>query len=58
MDYYSDFFINRRQAQTLAFAIINDVENYIAEHQTEFEKFLESEKLESTNPSRMSSHLM
>lgn len=42
---YSNFTINRRQAQTLAFLVLSyDVEQYISEHKTEYEQFLLDEE--------------
>jgi len=41
---YSNFYINRRQTQQLAFAIIADIEAYVAEHCAEYEAFLKAEE--------------
>lgn len=41
---YSNFHINRRQTQQLAFAIIADIEAYVLEHSTEYEAFLKAEE--------------
>ena len=42
---YSNFSINRRQAQVLAFMVLSyDVENFIDEHHEEYERFLQDEK--------------
>ena len=56
MDRYSDFFISRKQAQQICFAILADIEAYCKAHQSEFDEFLKNEergqrdkKLESGN---------
>ena len=45
MDNYSDFFMSRKQAQAVAFSIIDCVQEYVNQHQTEFEEFLRNEEL-------------
>ncbi len=41
---YEHFSINRRQAQALAFMVLNyDIEAYIRDHQAEFQEFLKSD---------------
>jgi len=45
---YSNFSINRRQAQTLAFLILNEVEDYARTHQAEFEEYLKAEELKES----------
>ena len=42
---YSDFYISRKQAQSVAFAIIADIEKFCEENSEEFQKFLKSEEL-------------
>jgi hypothetical protein len=40
---YEHFSINRRQAQAIAFMVLNDIEEYIRVHQTEYQEFLSAE---------------
>jgi hypothetical protein len=40
MDGYSSFNMSRKQAMSVAFAIISDIEAYVDDHQAEYEQFL------------------
>lgn len=42
-NYMNEIRINKEQAQTIAFSIFADIENYVAEHQKEFEAYLQAE---------------
>ena len=41
---YSNFSINRKQAQQVCFAIIADIENFCEEHKEEYEEFIKNEE--------------
>ena len=43
MDRYSNFHISRKQAFSVAVAIIADIEQFCEEHAEDFEKFLQAE---------------
>ena len=44
MDRYADFNISKRQAMSVAFAIIADIEAFCDAHAEEYERFLLDEK--------------
>ena len=44
IDRYSNFNMSRKQAQSVAFAIIADIEKFCEEHAEEFEAFLQVEE--------------
>ena len=46
MDNYLNFFISRKQAQSVAFSIVDSIEEYVNQHQAEFLEFLGNENSE------------
>ena len=43
-DRYTDFNINRKQAQQICFAIIADIEDYLTTHEAEYQEYLAVEE--------------